>query len=359
MKKFIVLLLICLAGILCAACDRDGSVISEEDLDDTLKIGPWGECQELYFETEDGGLFKDDRVFVVNENGEKVLDVSDYEQTDILCGEVTRETRLIKTYTFRTEISDPTEDDANHKGYLYDYNYYNPFGELLLENSSRNLTAIVGGFGLTRPYRSGDFGPHFDECVFFLETGRCLGNSGHYFLTKNGLVMNGREHFESSSADRYEDCVFFNAAGEKVASHRNMYIDGYLIDDMEDTTGSLQVGWDTWSASPSLKEQYGFAPECADDSDANPIYRKVENEMPVDASLLIFRNYGNVWSCGLVDENGNIIREAQYRKIALLDENTLVAIGDYGTEILNRDDFSLRKVLPAGASYEDIRNAVD
>lgn len=112
----------------------------------------WGPETELSFRESGDGW-----VIVVNDQGQEVLDITDYSKTDILVDNVTGVHRCIKTYTPNGTTMVPSEGEEDVEINVYSYNYYNTAGQTLEEDTSHSLFYIVGNMGyyIEPDYNSG------------------------------------------------------------------------------------------------------------------------------------------------------------------------------------------------------------
>ena len=347
MKRIFAVTLLLLITLLCGAC---GEKADDTSADGTLKFGAWGESRELGFsEREDGS------VWVVDENGNDVLDVTGYVKTEILGDEFTGETRLIKTYTPSGTAEVETEGESTVVINTYTYDYYDLNGKLLVEKSPYNLCSISGYWGLTL-----DWGNSGSNSLFFLKTGKLVAGSGGFeaYPTEAGVIVG-----DCST----EECIFYDEDGEKIKTMEQIYLYGYLPYFYRDF--GIDGPWNSILSYDTVKSSYGIAEIFPGESEEQVVSgfegAEAYDELIESVSapphrkddLLIFKSFASGDGMGLIREDGEILLEPKYQGISYGGEDTVVAYGENQTEIYRISDFTLEKTLPYRMSLYDGENA--
>lgn len=348
MKRLLLCLLLCSVVLLCG-CDN-GKESGEEDKDSVTKAGSawqWGPETELSFtEAEDG------RVLVVNDQGQEVLDITEYPQADILVDNVTGVHRCIKTYTPNGTMMVPGEGEEDVEINVYSYNYYNTAGQPLEEDTSHSVFYIVGNMGYYTE-------PDYNSGVTNLATGDSyeIGYVDAY-LTDNG--------FAAVAADTQEtgESVFYFGDGEEP-----MHIEGQIAP-LDYSTGL--IGFTLWQRDHVLS--YGSAPiypglEDYEYQGDHP--REYEMDMKVSADnypkpqayfafgIPYINSMDDPPTQGLVSSKGEIVLEPQEIKgFSLLDDGNIVVYRPESTELLDGKSWEVVKSLDFAASYYDGKNAI-
>ena len=356
MKRIFAVTLLLLVILLCGACGEKKEAVNVYD-DLSFSLGEWGENQPVLLEEQEDGA-----VWVVNDIGEKVLDVTEYPRTEILGDEFTGEPRLIKTCTPSRMEDLYREGDFFHDlpvnrypgdGDCFAYGYYDTFGNLLLDNSRYNLLSISNTLGLSCDYSG-------NVLVHQLETGVCLSSGLLAYPVDSGVLMTGEEYYPDQAM------AFYGYDGQ-VADIVSMYpIVGYPEPCVCSSASETDPGWIGAGEGVPFREkteQYASLLDCYD-ADPAEAYEddcsEGRNGFRVHRdSLLIFCADGDPASlCGLMDDRGNIVLEPAYKGFCSLGEDTVVAFGPEQTELYRRDDFSLLQTLPYEMSCYDGQNAV-
>lgn len=363
MKKIGLLILLSVLVFVFAACGTD---IVDADLNDEIVFGEWGGYQDISIEKQEDGS-----VWVVNVEGEMVLDVSDHPRTDILGDEFTGEPRLIKTYEVLGEMRYP--DVTDEKGgmmtrFAYAYHYYDTFGDPLVENCALNLVIISGNYGITAD--AGGKGT-----LIYLKDGRKIEDVFRMMFTDAGVgVSNEGDTVISFYDDRFQE----------LGSQKGIFCEGYVSDYVRNLNPKiiyndvtlLSSGWGDGKESSyaTLLDTYGYAP--FQESDAIPI--EVTEEVidartaysdRVDAAsgprfikdfLIVFANTSTVQEStrlGIVNDHGEILFPAEYLGFAYCDD-LLIVFGEEQTELYDRESLTLKETLPFKMYCYDGKNAV-
>ncbi len=354
MKKIFTIMIIC-SCCLFAACNEGASTGMSSD--DLLKMGNWGENQEVSVSEQDNG-----KVLIVNQNGDEVLDVTKYAGTDILADEFTGEPRLIKTYTFAGKKEVTVETDITEKIDTYTMDYYDTFGHLLIGSSARNLVSVWGSYGLDL---SVDW--EYPTQIIYLPTGEVLPEFYEAYLTDNGIaLMTG-------------DCIFYDGSFHELHTEKNAMICGFPQDYV--STSIENSNWWGYYSFSSLKDSdgkisclyngnYGENTENQEDINIREITKiedfynlieKKRSDPQKKGSLLIFRSndaFDNDDQYGLIDDSGNVVIEDKYRGFAFCGKDMIVAFGADKTDLYASSDFSLVKSIPLCMVYYDGTNSV-
>ncbi|MBR5328788.1 MAG: hypothetical protein IKV45_01125 [Firmicutes bacterium] len=338
-----------LALIFCvsfAACGEKGQQPLMESSDDKLMLGAWGENQNVSIAEKDDGS-----VWVVNDAGEDVLDVSGFVQTDILGDEFTGEPRLIKTYTSAGYAEAQLESDYNEEIEIFTMNYYDTFGNLLLKDSPYHLVSIAGNYGYTRAVDWNN-----SNCVFYLPTGTLISEGGNVWPLDHGIAV---------SSDTGTATAFYDESGTVIRQADSCLIVGYLSDFNRSDPDSNSC-WGHYYSFRSLLEQYGesselYALKFEKEPGRSEYYDYVDSVMGApqkqDDLLLFAEQIGSEY-LGLVDEKGNVVLKGEYEGYAACGDDTIVAFGSVQTDLYSRADFSLAKTLPHKMTCYDGENSV-
>lgn len=349
MKKLCLLMLLCVMCFVIAACGGEEQPLFKSS-DDALVLGEWGKNQKVSIEErEDGSLW------VVNESGEDVLDVTEFAQTDILGDEFTGEPRLIKTYTSAGTKEMQVESDITEEMEYFTLNYYDTFGNLLVKDSSFDLMSISGNYGYTL---SLDW--NSPNCVFYLPSGECLTEEAPAdaaYLTEDGLVI--------GTTDATSDAVFYDADGDLLTAIPGLYIKGFPS---EYTFAEVwgEGWWGNYYNFCSVLESVGNAsPYSSISGESETVSGQEYDDLVNGASpapqkkgdLLLFSRSNDGYH-GIVNEKGEILLEDEYLGFAFCGEDTIVAFGAEQTDLYSRADFSLIKSLPHKMTCYDGENSV-
>lgn len=365
MKKWLVVTALVMVCLICTACEGEKS--SKNMYDDlSFPLGVWGENQRIGFEDQKNG-----DLWVVNEVGEKVLDVTDVIRTEILGDEFTGEPRLIKVYMPSTVSNLYRERDFFHafpgniypdEGDCFSFNYYDTFGNLLLENSRYNLVSISNTLSLSSDY-SGNI------LVHRLDNGVCLGSGLQPYPVDSGVLMS-QDNYAPNQA-----MVFVGYDGELIANVEMYPIVGYLAPYIRSDGTAVDPGWvcETSFGNRGLSsEEYAslldsrgsFLGETDEeykdyrDDFWNSLEERYGFRVHRD-SLLIFRGGEKKTAlCGLMNDRGEIVLEPNYLGFCSLGDDMVVAFDSERTEFYRRDDFSLLQILPYEMTCCDWQNGV-
>lgn len=344
MKKISVILICCFC-LLFAACQDNES--TPTDADSVLKLGDWGKSQELSFSSPEEG-----KVYVVNEKGDKVLDVSEYPRTDILGDEFTGETRLIKTYSPAGVEEIVLETEATEEVETYRMNYYDPFGYLLAESSECNLVSISGAYGFDLPLAWNAAGQYCQ--IVYLPTGEALPGHQEAYLTNRGIVLED------------ENCIFYDDSFQEIQTKKHLSLRGFPAEDS--LLADNDMWWSLYYDFSSLKDSYGKLAEFYEWEEEERVeqeyYDLVNRAKPAPQrkdSLLVYTTYdssGFGEDFGLIDENGEIVIENAYEGFAYCGSDSIVAFGEEKTDLYDLADYTVIKSIPLSMIYYDGTNSI-
>lgn len=319
---------------------------------ETLKLGTWGESQPLDFLEKDDG-----RVFVVNEAGDQILDISDYPLTEIICDENTKEPRVIKTSILRGTEEIEIETDCMTTVNVFDYNYFDTNGNLLVENSKKSIISIVDYLGFT-------FSTTESQAIFNLKSGKCLAEDiDAAYLSEDGFAYNSLN----------SGTIFLDANGKELGNSKGDYYLAGVIIPYQSNYGTMN-SWCSGGLFGKATQSYGegsiFLEGTAEETytEEHEYYNLIETEginyylaTAQKNNYFIFREYGDTDyvhpSCGLVNSKGDIMLEAKYDGFSTYNDN-IIAYGGESTEIRNEKDLSLKETLPYKMTYYDGTNTV-
>lgn len=361
MKKLIPIVCLLLACSLCLWGCGNGAEQSEKNDADIIiesegeKVSPewqWGPEIDLAFATGADG-----RTVVKDVNGQEILDVTEYEQADILFDEVSGVCRCVKTYTRDGEKMVDGENDAEYAAYLYKYDYYDTTGKLLEEASDDNILGIIDNTAFC--FYSTD---SFRYTLKNLASGKVLTSAAdlNCYVSDQGFVTvnpsNKVSAFWSDNGKR------LGALGVSVAP--------VVIEN------NFDVNLENESFRGSNKTlSYGHAPisELDDNSVKSGNYKSDREEelvmlskdvgadyVPSTFSLFAYGAFDDPEAVKtLVDSSGQVLWEAKDCKgYSQLANGNIVVHQENSTQVLNRQTLEPEKTLDFCTAYYDGNNAV-
>lgn len=351
-KRILCLFILLGVGMLLWGCqgqendkkEADAGVGLSMEGEKALSPWQWGPEAELSIEETD-----DKRVIVKNSDGQEVLDVTDYEKTDILFDEKTGACRCIKTYTRDGEKMKEGEGRSEYEVYLYKYNYYDTTGAVLEEKSDYDIRSIIGNMAFSI-YQT-DY-----QRLINLANGEILISDEYLecWISDGGFVAS-----DSSNSG------FWSEEGKKLGS-----IDRVVspVQTIEDIWSISSMG--NWYCTSQKTLSYGSAPlSGADDGSGDVTYSSPKEEEIVEAidslntdlSGYSYFTYQNELEDPfvLVDSAGNVVLEpTDMEKYGILDNGDIVAYKGTTTEVLAADSLEPVKTLDFHSIYYDGENAI-
>ena len=346
MKKFMVFLLLC-SMVWLWGCDgeKNGETGDGGSGTATMTRWQWGPEIDLSFEDTKGGAV------VKDAKGKEILDVSGYDQVDIMFDELTGTFRCIKTYTKDGTTMIPGEGEEDEEVNLYKYSYYDTTGKLLEEDSNYSLLYIAGNMAYCK-YDA------IRTCLRDLTAGEVnkYDDYNTCYLTDKGFAV---------VVHNDEKSVFWSADGEKTNT-----IDGTIEPiDVED------IWLDNWLKSEKTLSQgkayfYTEEPDFEDEAMDGEPSREDEMDAVVNnyelrpVSHFIFADpfvdkMNKNSPKGLVDATGKVLIEpTPVKTYSVMDDGSIVVYKEKTTEILSPETLKPVKTLDFGAVYYDGENAI-
>lgn len=355
MKKRMVCLCILLGvGMLLWGCQ--GQEKAEKNGNSDIKLAKegdkafspwqWGQEAELSFEETDDG-----RVIVKNSEDQEVLDVTDYEKTDILYDEKTGACRCIKTYTRDGVKMEESDSGGEYEVYLYKHNYYDTSGAVLAENSDYNIGSIIGNIALSQ-YQSSAYS------LINLANGEVLV-SGEYlecYVSDRGFVAVDPTDIVSS---------FWSEDGKKLGSINNQVAPVVTTEDI--WSGSSEGYW-YCDSDKTVSHGSALFSELDDGTTFTRYSSQYEEELneamhPFNADLDGYPYFSYLDNFedpqALVDSAGNIVLEpTDIYSYTVLDNGNIVAYKETSTEVLDAATLKPLKTLDFYSIYYDGENAI-